>query len=95
MWVSLAEFWYNSSYHSSLDRSPFEVLYGFPPRHFGLNSTAATPVSDLNSWLDERVVMIALIQQHLGRAQTRMKRQADKHRSERQFSVGDWVFLKL
>lgn len=39
--------------------------------------------------------MISVIQQHLGRAQTRMKRQADKHRSERSFAVGDWVFLKL
>jgi hypothetical protein len=24
-----------------------------------------------------------------------MKNQADKHRSEREFSVGDWVYLKL
>ena len=24
-----------------------------------------------------------------------MKRQADKHRTERSFSIGDWVFLKL
>ena len=24
-----------------------------------------------------------------------MKRQADKHRSERSFAVGDWVFLKV
>ena len=39
--------------------------------------------------------MTSLIQQHLSRAQTRMKRQADKHRSERSFAVGDWVFLKV
>jgi len=39
--------------------------------------------------------MHSLIQQHLLRAQERMKRQADKHRSERTFEAGDWVFLKL
>jgi hypothetical protein len=39
--------------------------------------------------------MQSLIQQHLSRAQTRMKRQADKHRFERQFAIGDWVYLKL
>jgi hypothetical protein len=40
-------------------------------------------------------VVSRLIQQHLGRAQERMKRQADKHRSERVFQVGDSVYLKL
>jgi len=39
--------------------------------------------------------MTRLLQQHLLRAQQRMKRQADKSRSERQFSVGDLVYLKL
>lgn len=39
--------------------------------------------------------MSTLIQQHLTRAQKRMKHQADKSRSERVFSVGDWVYLKL
>ena len=39
--------------------------------------------------------MTSVIQQHLSRAQNRMKRQADKHRSERSFAVGDWVFLKV
>jgi transposase InsO family protein len=61
-WVPLAEFWYNSSYHSSLGHSPFEVLYGFPPRHFGLVPPEATPVADLRSWLEERSVMQSLIQ---------------------------------
>jgi len=36
-----------------------------------------------------------LIRLHLQRAQDRMRRQANKHRSERSFSVGDLVFLKL
>jgi hypothetical protein len=39
--------------------------------------------------------MFTLIQQHLTRAQKRMKHQADKSRSERVFSMGDWEYLKL
>jgi ribosomal protein L21E len=35
------------------------------------------------------------VRQHLLRMQQRMKNQADKHRTERVFSVGDMVFLKL
>jgi hypothetical protein len=46
-------------------------------------------------WLQAREVMLQLIKQHLSRAQDRMKRQADKHRSGRQFQIGDMVFLKL
>jgi hypothetical protein len=34
-WLSLAEFWYNTMYESALSHTPFEVLYGHPPRHFG------------------------------------------------------------
>lgn len=49
----------------------------------------------LDDWCQNREVMNALIKQHLMRARFRMKRQADKRRSERQFEVGDKVFLKL
>ena len=49
----------------------------------------AVSPTQLDDWLQEMSMMTALIQQHLMRAQKRMKTQADKSRSERQFSVGD------
>nr|GEW20866.1 Ty3/gypsy retrotransposon protein [Tanacetum cinerariifolium] len=30
-WLSLAEWWYNTNHHSSIDTTPFEVVYGQPP----------------------------------------------------------------
>jgi ribosomal protein L21E len=94
-WLSLAEYWYNTTYHSALGTSPFEVLYDHPPKHFGIVPEDASSVTDLQEWLNERSAMITSIQQTLLRAQQRMKHQADKHRVEREFNVGDWVYLKL
>ena len=94
-WLSVAEYWYNTSLHSALGKSPFEVLYGHQPRHFGISELDMVQVPDLKSWLQDREVMTKLVQQHLSRAQSRMKRQADKNRTERVFAVGDWVYLKL
>jgi hypothetical protein len=36
-----------------------------------------------------------ILKDNLTMAQNRMKQQADQHRSERSFEVGDWVFLRL
>jgi hypothetical protein len=36
-WLSLAEYQYNTSFHSSIGRSPFEALYGHCPRHFRIS----------------------------------------------------------
>jgi len=52
-------------------------------------------VTDLADWLKDRNLLTKLIQQQLLRAQQRMKHQADSKRSEREFSVGDMVYLKL
>jgi transposase InsO family protein len=93
-WLSAAEYWYNTSYHSSIGRSPFEALYGYPPKHFGLRNLDSSS-TELSDFLHEKVVISDLLRQHLSRAKNRMKSQADKKRSERVFQIGDMVFLKL
>ena len=45
--------------------------------------------------LQTRAQMLQRIKEHLHQAQNRMKLFVDKHRTEREFEVGDWVFLKL
>jgi hypothetical protein len=72
-WISLAEFWYNTSFHTSIGRSPFEALYGHSPRYFGLFSDSVTAEGDMGQWLQEREVMTNLIKQHLQRASVTMK----------------------
>jgi len=94
-WVPLAEFWYNTTYHSAHGHTPFEALYGYPPKHFGITLTDACSTLDLEDWLQSRNTMLQHIQNNLARAQQRMKHQADKNRQERTFVVGDWVYVKL
>ncbi|GJX33951.1 retrotransposable element Tf2 [Tanacetum coccineum] len=45
--------------------------------------------------LQEREKAISMLQFNLKKAQGRMKSQADKHMSDREFVVLDWVYLKL
>jgi len=94
-WIPLAEFWYNTTYHSAHGRTPFEALYGHPPKHFGLTPDDACSVPDLDDWMKSRNTMLQHIKHNLSRAQQRMKSQADKNRQERTFAVGDWVYVKL
>jgi hypothetical protein len=76
-WVPLAEYCYNSSFHSSLGKSPFEVLYGYPPRHLGISTVDAVPVLDLQSWLSQSELMTHVVRHHLLRAQQHMNFQVD------------------
>lgn len=87
-WIPLAEFWYDSIFHSALVLTPFQALCGHKPRHFGITVDDTCSVSDLDQWLKERQVMLDHIQHNLQRAQDHMKHQADKHRQERTFHVG-------
>jgi hypothetical protein len=68
-WLPLCEFWYNTNWHSSLGKTPFEVLYGRQPRYFGVAATDSIASSDIQAWLHERSLILALESQHLLRMQ--------------------------
>ncbi|XP_075660729.1 uncharacterized protein LOC142630594 [Castanea sativa] len=55
----------------------------------------ATQVVVVDQLLQNRQDLISLLKQNLVSAQARMKFQADLHRVEKSFNVGDWVYLKL
>ncbi|GKE88964.1 retrotransposable element Tf2 [Tanacetum coccineum] len=94
-WLSLAEWWYNTNYHTSLNTTPYEILYGQkPPIHIPYVS-GESKVDSVDRTLTAREEVIGLLKFYLKSTQDRMKAQADKNRSEREFLVGDWVYLKL
>jgi hypothetical protein len=72
-WLPMVEYWYNCCFHTSLGQSPFEVLYGHSPRHFGLSVDDSVNHADLKLWLSQHELMLRAVQQQLLRAHQRMK----------------------
>nr|GEU61595.1 putative polyprotein [Tanacetum cinerariifolium] len=74
-WISLAEFWYNTNFHTSIGTTPYEIVYGqTPPLHI--------PYVAKDSPVVAREAALQLLKFNLKRAQDWMKSQADKKRPE-------------
>ena len=91
----LVEFAYNNSYQASIQRAPYEALYGRPCRspicwtEVGENSiTGPDLIRDTSG-------KVSLIQQRLLTAQSRQKSYTNVRRQPLEFEVGDHVFLKV
>ncbi|GJX53028.1 reverse transcriptase [Tanacetum coccineum] len=93
--LPLAELWYNSNYHSAINTTPFEALYGQPPPVHVPYMGGISSVNAVDRSLDAKEKVVQLLKFHLGRAQNRMKQQTDKNMFERVLAVGDWVWLEL
>ncbi|GJX34061.1 retrotransposable element Tf2 [Tanacetum coccineum] len=94
-WVSLAEYWYNTNYHSSAHTTPFEIVYGQPPNLHLPYIAGTSSLEEVDRTMQAREQAVAMLQFHLKRSQNRIKSMADKHRSDRNFEVGMKVYLKL
>uniref|UniRef100_A0A2N9HGB9 RNA-directed DNA polymerase n=1 Tax=Fagus sylvatica TaxID=28930 RepID=A0A2N9HGB9_FAGSY len=94
-WLPMAEFWFNTNYHTSTKMTPFEALYGYEPPTVMDYIPGTTKVAAVDDYLHQQQGIIGLLKENLLSTQSRMKSQADKHRLERSFQVGEWVFLRL
>lgn len=91
--LSLVEFAYNNTVHSSTGKAPFEIIYGKPHLPPILRTkenifTAAEFVHDLDS-------TYAQVKRAITHSQEKHKKAADKHRRRFELSLGQYVLLKF
>jgi len=91
----MAEFWYNTSFHTAIGCSPFKALYKIEPNFGAMLNLVVSQYSPVSDTALEYQAQTELLGAQLARAQQRMKTYADKNRTERQFNVGEKVLLKL
>ena len=94
-YLSWAEFWYNTSFHTVAKTTPFRIVYGWDPPSFLTYEAGSFIFLVVDQQLLNRDAILAKLRQHLHCAQQRMKAQADGKQREVSFQVGDLVFLKL
>ncbi|GJX14718.1 putative reverse transcriptase domain-containing protein [Tanacetum coccineum] len=93
--LPLVEFSYNNSYHSSVRCAPFEALYGRKCRSPILWAEVGEGQLIGPELVQETTEKISQIKDRLKAARDRQKSYADKRRKPLEFSVGDYVLLKV
>lgn len=94
-WLAWVEFCYNTSFHSLLKTSPFEVVHGRSPPKLNSYCQGLSRIEAVDHALHSRDAMIQNIRSRLLHAQNIMKSRYDLHHRELVLEVGDWVLLKL
>ncbi|CAJ2640536.1 unnamed protein product [Trifolium pratense] len=95
VWIPWAEYWYNTTYHVSIGKSPFEVVYGRQPPKLLKFLKNETKVAAVAVELHDRDEALNQLKLHLLKAQQQMQAYANQKRRDLKFEVGEWVFLKL
>lgn len=80
-----AEWWYNTTYHSAIQMTPFEALYGYPPPQIPPYLPGSSAVQEVDTQLRDRDTLIVLLKTNLAKAQARMNHYYDQKHTEREF----------
>jgi len=94
-WLSWAEYCYNTSFHTALRMTPFEVVYGRPPPPILPYRQGSARTDAVDSLLRDRDELLAEVRQRLLQAQQLSKKYYDAGHRDVEFQVGDWVWLRL
>ncbi|PRQ26049.1 putative nucleotidyltransferase, Ribonuclease H [Rosa chinensis] len=84
-----AEWWNNTTFHSTIKMSPFQALYGRPPPSLSTYLPGTTKVHAVDTSLQARDQLLKDLKDHMANAQNRMKQHTDQRRTEREFNEGD------
>ena len=85
----MAEWWYITSYHTTIHTTPHKAMFGQPPQFHLPYFPSDSKIEAVDKSLQAQEATINLLKFHLQRAQHRMKQQADRGRLDRQLEVGD------
>ena len=75
--------------------TPFQALYGHEPTNWKDLVLKDTNVPEVRNQLENSQKTIDLLKDNLAMAQNHMRQQADQYRTKREFTVGDWVSIRL
>jgi hypothetical protein len=90
-WLSWAEYCYNTSFHTTLRATPFEVVYGHPPLPILPYRSGTTRTETADTLLRSRDEMLAEVRQRLLQAHQLSKKYYDANHRDLEFEVGSWV----
>jgi hypothetical protein len=94
-WLHLGEHCYNTTFHMSIGMIPFIALYGYDAPtliDLGFGDNRAPKAKD---WIVKSQDILKVLKENLQTAHNRQKVNADRHKIEHSFEVGDLVFLRL
>ncbi|GKB48139.1 ty3-gypsy retrotransposon protein [Tanacetum coccineum] len=93
--IEVAEYYYNTSYHSSIKMTPYQALYGKVPLSIIPYPPGSSKVATVDDVLVERDGLLRQLRHNLLAAKNQMEEKANLKRREIEFSVGDIVLVKL
>jgi len=64
-WLPWAEYWYNTTWHASIQMTPFEAIYGLPPPRLLTYVPGTTLVEAVDEVLCNHEQILAILQQNM------------------------------